>query len=133
MYNHNVPCGCEQCGCDCSEQECQSCHRNTESCCWEDYGFDWGDPVPQPEQQHPGCCWPCGNCDPCPAPQPTECEAQLAECREQLHDCRCRLHACQQELCTCLRNACECGCEQEGGETTQPLCSEQDAYPMCEE
>lgn len=140
MYNKNKSCGCgrERCGCNRNEQECQSCRRSTENCCQENYGFDWGDPVPQPEQRQPGCRWPCGNCQPCPKPcpdpQPTECEVQLAECREQLRCCHRRLRACQQELCACLRNECGCDCEQEEDtEPVQPLCDEQDAYPMCEE
>ena len=86
MYNNNKSCGCgrERCGCNRNEQECQTCRRSTENCCQENYGFDWGDPVPQPEQRQPGCRWPCGSCQTCPDPQPTECEVQLAECREQL-------------------------------------------------
>ena len=119
MYNNNKSCGCgrERCGCNRNEQECQTCRRSTENCCQENYGFDWGDPVPQPEQRQPGCRWPCGSCQTCPDPQPTECEVQLAECREQLRNCRRRLRA----------------CEQEGNEPIQPLYDEQDAYPMCEE
>ncbi len=130
MYNNNKPCGC---GGEGNEPKGVFNHTSAENSCQEDYGFDWGDPIPQPEQRQPGCRWPCGSCCPCPTPHPTECEKELAKCQEQLRICRRRLCACQQELCACVRNECTGSCAHKAEEPCLSLPNEQDAYPMCEE